>query len=220
MTYPPPPWNLSGHAVQTLHLIDTHRVRSRVPATLDIVEIWPGKTVGGVYLAEYGGDSILQYNELIVLGAIVRYGIEVGSWISHIYVDNPDSVEGGRGIWGLPKEMAEFTWEKGTRDRVRVSQGDRHLCSLDYNPNTFRLPLPFSIPNFSLLESELLLFPGKFKSNLGLVDATLQVPPESPFSELKLEQPGFSLSCEDLHLLAGQPKVVGEVVRERIFSHQ
>jgi acetoacetate decarboxylase len=30
-------------------------------------------------------------------------------------VDNPDSVAGGREIWGLPKELAEFSWLGGDR---------------------------------------------------------------------------------------------------------
>ncbi|WP_254566592.1 acetoacetate decarboxylase family protein [Oscillatoria sp. HE19RPO] len=212
MPYPCAPWTLKGRAVQTLHPIDTRRVRSLVPSDLAIVEIFPGKTVGGVYCAKYGSGSTLLYNELIVVSGLVRHRMQFGAWISHIYVDHPDSVAGGREIWGLPKELAEFTWEKDDRDRVMVRQGDRLLCSLDFSLKTFRFPIPFAFPSFSTLGSNLLLFPGELTSHIGLVDSRLVVPPESPFSMLNLSNPWLTFSCEDLRLVAGAPKVVQERV--------
>ncbi|MGL5191987.1 MAG: acetoacetate decarboxylase family protein [Chroococcales cyanobacterium] len=210
MPYPCAPWTLKGRALQTLHPIDTRRVRSLVPSDLAIVEIFPGKTVGGVYCAKYGAGSTLLYNELIVVCGLVRHRMQVGAWISHIYVDHPDSVAGGREIWGLPKELAEFTWERDERDRVMVRQGDRLLCSLAFSLKTFRFPMPFAFPSFSTLGSNLLLFPGELTSHIGLVDSRLVVPPESPFSMLNLSTPWLTFSCEDLRLVAGAPKVIQE----------
>ncbi|MBO0350939.1 acetoacetate decarboxylase family protein [Phormidium pseudopriestleyi FRX01] len=210
MPYPCAPWTLKGRAVQTLHPIDTRRVRSLVPSDLAIVEVFPGKTLGGVYCAKYGAGSTLLYNELIVVSALVRCGMQFGAWISHIYVDHPDSVAGGREIWGLPKELAEFTWERDDGDRVMVHQGDCLLCSLDFSIKTFRLPIPFAFPSFSTLGSNLLLFPGEFMSAIGLVKSRLVVPPESPFAMLNLTQPYLTFSCEDLRLVAGAPQVVKE----------
>jgi hypothetical protein len=212
MPYPCAPWTLKGRALQTLHPIDTRRVRSLVPSDLAIVEIFPGKTVGGVYCAQYGAGSSLLYNELIVVCGLVRHRMQFGAWISHIYVDHPDSVAGGREIWGLPKELAEFTWEKADRDRVMVRQGDRLLCSLDFSLKTFRFPLPFAFPSFSNRGSNLLLFPGELTSHIGLVDSRLVIPPESPFSMLILSNPWLTFSCEDLRLVAGAPEVIQERV--------
>jgi acetoacetate decarboxylase len=71
----------------------------------------------------------LEYSELIVIAGLVRYSGQIGGWVSHIYVDNADSVAGGRNIWGLPKELAEFIWEKNTsansafKNRLLVRQG-------------------------------------------------------------------------------------------------
>src|SRR5688572_23194128 len=128
MTYPSAPWTLKGFAVQTLQLVDTARARSFVPPDLDIVSVLPGKTLGVVYLASYGPESVLSYNELIVVPALTRYGKNVGFWISHIYVDHPDSMAGGREIWGLPKELAQFTWQMGEQNHVLVRQGEQVLC--------------------------------------------------------------------------------------------
>lgn len=112
MSYPQAPWILQGDAVQTLHLVNVEQVRSLVPLELDIISVWPGKTVASVYLSYYGSNSVLEYSELIIVPAVVSYQGKIGSWISHIYVDHVDSVAGGREIWGLPKELADFEWQE------------------------------------------------------------------------------------------------------------
>ena len=222
MTYPQAPWTLQGYALQTLQLIDVERVRPLIPPEFDIVSVLPGKTVGGVYLAYYGSGSVLEYSELIVAAAMVRYSGKIGGWVSHIYVDNGHSVAGGREIWGLPKELAEFTWEKGNSsasgydNRVIVRQGENTLCSFSYNKQNFGLELPFSGNVFSTLAASILLFKGEMKSRLGIVGSKLQVPAESPFASLGLEPPWLTIYCDRLCLVAGVPEVVGH--RKSVFS--
>jgi acetoacetate decarboxylase len=106
MAYPSAPWTLRGFAFQTVQPLDIDRVRPSVPSDLEIVSIFPGKTLGGIYVSSYGSTSTLQYSELIVVSALVRQGARLGAWISHIYVDNPDSVAGGRDIWSLASRTA------------------------------------------------------------------------------------------------------------------
>ena len=224
MVYPPSPWTLQGYALQTVQLIDVTRVRSLIPSEFDILCVLPGKTLGGVYVSYYSSDSVLEYSELIIVAGIVRYSGRIGGWVSHIYVDNVDSVAGGREIWGLPKELAEFTWEKSNRsasayeNHVLVRQGEQMLCRLDYNRQKFGLQLPFSGEFFSTLSASILLFKGEFNSRIGIVDSQLQVPPESPFASLDLEEPWLTIHCEPLRLVTGTPKIVGHRVGE--FSYQ
>ncbi|NEP51888.1 MAG: acetoacetate decarboxylase family protein [Moorea sp. SIO3C2] len=224
MTYPNPPWTLQGYAIQTLQLIDIERVRSLIPPEFDIVSLLPGKTLGGVYLSLYGSGSVLEYSELIVVAGRVRYSGKTGGWISHIYVDNHDSVAGGREIWGLPKEIAEFTWEKCDRvasptanrstryhHRVTVRQGENTLCRFSYNHAKFGWQLPLNDNVLSTLSGNILYFNGDFKSRLGLVASQLEVPPESPFANLGLKQPWLTLDMDKLCLTAGEPQVVGQL---------
>lgn len=96
MNYPPAPWNLYGNALQFLHLVDLDRAKALVPSDLEVITILPRKTLGGLYLSVYEATSTLSYHELIVIPALVRYQGSIGSWISHIYVDHPESVAGGR----------------------------------------------------------------------------------------------------------------------------
>jgi acetoacetate decarboxylase len=218
MTYPPAPWNLKGFAVQTLHLVEIDRARNFVPAGLEIVSVLPGKTLGSVYVSSYQAGSVMEYNELIVAAAVVRDRGKVGSWISHIYVDNLDSVAGGREIWGLPKEMAEFTWENNS---VTVNQENRNLCRLNYQDNLLsflRLPQNLSANSFSGLSSELLLFKASFQAKINSISAKLEIPSDSPFVNLNLKQPFLSLNLKELNLVANRPEVVGEKQQDLVTN--
>ena len=210
MNYPPPPWNLKGYAILTFNLLDFKQARDFVPEGLEIVAVLPGKTLGGVYLSVYETGSLLQYNELIVTSGLTRYKDQVSSWISHIYVDNTTSVAGGREIWGLPKEMAEFTWKD---NKVDVSQGGQFLCTLQYRRHWLNLGTwwnpKFTATAFSGLSKELLQFKSQFTTGLSLLSSKLTIPEDSPFAGLNLGQPWLTLKMNQLDLIAEVPKVIG-----------
>lgn len=216
MAYPQAPWTLQGYAIQTLQLIDVARVRPLIPPEFDIISVLPGKTVGGVYLSKYGQGSVLEYSELIVAAGLVRYSGKIGGWISHIYVDNPDSVAGGREIWGLPKELAQFNWENG--DRVVVTQEGKLLCSLNYGQPSFRWHFPLKGNVFSTLNASILSFMGEFEARVGLISGQIVVPPESPFASMDLDQSWLTFYADSLRLVAGVPAIVGH--RESVYSYQ
>jgi acetoacetate decarboxylase len=206
MNYPSAPWQLQGDAIQTLNLVDIDRVRQFVPPELDIVTIFPGKTIGSIYISEYQLGSVLTYNELIVAPALVRDRTKIGGWISHIYVDNPDSMAGGREIWGLPKELAEF--ERINR-QITVKQQDKTLCSLSYRPNLLselKVAPKISVPCFGNLNGNLLYFNNDFQGKVSCVDSTVEIPESSPFASLNLATPFLTVDLQDLKLLAGSPE--------------
>lgn len=209
--YPPAPWTLKGKAVQSLQLVDLEKVRSHIPPELEIVQPFPGKTFAGLYLAAYESGSDLEYHELIVVSGLVRYVNRTGIWVSHIYVDNLHSVAGGREVWGLPKQMAEFDWTEGQHPEVVVSQNQQVLCRLRYGWQIpgLRQPIPF-IGAFSTLGSELVWFSGEgaVYPHL-LLGAHLQVPNTSPIASLGLDQPWMVFYLRDLDLKIEPPTVEG-----------
>ncbi len=203
---PLPPWTLEGQAILGLYLIDYDRVRHLIPPELNIVSVFPGKTVGGVYLSDYREGSVLQYSELIVIAAFTQHGGHFGGWISHIYVDNADSVAGGREIWGLPKELAEFSWD-GDRS-VSVRQGNQRLCTLNYNPQGFGWRQSLAASAFSTMNGNLLTFKSELDSHLSLIGSHLEVFAESPFLGLGLGQPFLTVRCDDMTLRVAAPQVI------------
>jgi hypothetical protein len=205
MSYPSAPWILKGEAIQTLHLVNVDAVRSLVPPELNIISVWPGKTLAGVYLSQYGSGSMLEYNELIVAPAVVIHHGKVGVWVSHIYVDNVDSVAGGREIWGLPKEVADFTWDAKS---VTVRQGDRLLCTLNYNQQGLAWPQRLNAASFTKINSNLLIFNFEFQARLGLVGSQLEVPSASPFASINFSQPWLTVRAKQVNLRVDAPNPV------------
>ncbi len=207
MSYPQPPWTLKGDAFLTLQLLDIGQVRPLIPTELNIISVLPGKTIGGVYLSKYSSGSVLEYSELIIIAGFLSYQGKFGGWVSHIYVDNPDSVAGGREVWGLPKELAQFNW---TENSVTVSQANKLLCKLDCNRQSFGLPLKLGASAFSCLGSNLAIFPAIVESSFGLVSSKLEIPPTSPFAALKIGQPILTVHSDRLNLVVDAPKVLGQ----------
>lgn len=111
----------------TLHAVDVERARALVPPGLSLVRVLPGKTLGGLFLARYGPGSDLEYRELIVSGATVWHRGRPAAWVTHLFVDRPASVEGGRALLGAPKQLARFSSDG---DLVTVGDADRPVCRL------------------------------------------------------------------------------------------
>lgn len=209
MNYPPPPWTIQGYGFFNVHLLEIEKVRQFVPSEFKVISVFPGKTVGGVFIASYGSSSTLVYNELIVVSGLVSHANKIGSWISHIYVDNPDSVAGGREIWGLPKELAQFRWDTTQQPSVQVTQDDHPLCTMTSRWRSPGLPLPaIPAPVFSTLDTTPLLFQATGTFNLQLSRNTLDVPPASPFVPLHLGQSWLSFYSDRLSVVAGVPELM------------
>jgi acetoacetate decarboxylase len=67
--------------------------------------------VYGVALVDYQPDSPLTYHELLVARAVGR-GDRRRVSITDIWVDSPDSRDGGRSLWAIPKELCSFTQQE------------------------------------------------------------------------------------------------------------
>lgn len=210
-SYPPPPWHLYGSAFATLQPVHIECSRAFIPTDFQVLPVLPGQTLGGLYFALYEGNSTLTYSELIVVAGLVRHQYRWGVWVSHIYVDHPDSVAGGRNIWGLPKELAAFEW----RDHgVEVRQGDAVLCQFQYKQQG--LPLPIRMPTLSgnvlsILNGNILLFQGDFTESLNWIEGTVNIPATSPFAGLKLDHSWLTLQLCNLQLKAKMPDIVGQL---------
>ncbi len=209
MSYPSAPWTLKGYAYLTVYPIDISKAEKHIPTGLEIVQTLPGKTIGGVFLGNYGTGSTLTYSELIVVAGLVKQNGKIGSWISHIYVDNPDSIAGGREIWGLPKEDAQFFWQPNEQGSVTVRQGDQILCdySHGWQFNLWRQGGQFS--SYSQLASDLMIFNSAAVGNLVLVGSRLNVPASSPFAELVDSQPWIAVKAESLEISISEPTTIG-----------
>lgn len=91
MGYPAAPWQMQGQLWLSLF-----RVRG--------VEGRPAGVYGAAFVS-YEPGSELTYSEVLV----ARRGPDRAVTITDIWVDSPESVEGGRELWAIPKGLCEFT---------------------------------------------------------------------------------------------------------------
>ena len=151
------------------------------------------RALGGVLLANYTSGT-LAYRELIVFERATRRGMV----ISHIYVDDEQSLRGGREIWGLPKELATFAYGPAHFE----ARQERTLLSARLRRRPGRLPLIVPAPIVS--EAGATLGIARVKAAPALV--TLEVPPDSPFAHLGLDGTHLGLAGDDLKLTMPPPK--------------
>jgi hypothetical protein len=149
--YPPPPWRSRG-------TIWTGLLSTR--GTLDIpMGFRPllGSRRLVLMLVRYLGGT-LCYDEFL-LGSPVRRGVRAGLWVHHIWVNDAASMWGGRCIWGVPKESAEFSWKE---HGVEVSGPGGLVVNL-YLPPAARswLPLPLAAPAFGRIGDRYQYFVGR-----------------------------------------------------------
>src|SRR5689334_16867709 len=79
---------LLGHAVQTLHWLSTENARKWIPPELPIVSFWPGRTLGGLFVARYSPAPGVTCSELIAFCGVVRRQEKLGLWASHVYIND------------------------------------------------------------------------------------------------------------------------------------
>ncbi|MDF9715537.1 acetoacetate decarboxylase family protein [Nocardioides sp. ChNu-153] len=98
--YPPQPWDLTGRG-----WISAWRVRGSLPPLPAGVR--PVGRVALTMFVDYRPPGQMTYGELLA-GVLVRSGARVGLAITDIWVDSPASRDGGRALWGVPKNLASF----------------------------------------------------------------------------------------------------------------
>lgn len=207
--FPPAPWQLNGEFFAVGGLVPIARAREVVPADLEIVPVLPGMTLGAIAAARYTEGSILTYSELLVVPALVRSGGKTGGWISHIYVDDETSLQGGRGIWGLPKELATFDWEiLAERGRsstsLRVSQNGKPILDFWAAPRWFAVPTTFDLPVLSMVGGRLAPWHATISCRTHLASTHLEIPPEAPFAALR-PQGRFAIHGDSLSMRVQGP---------------
>lgn len=168
-THPAAPWQLNGELVV-------------VPA------LTAARQLGGVMLADYTSGT-LAYRELIVFSHATLKGMVV----SHIYVDDPQSLAGGHEIWGLPKELATFSYE---RTRFTARQGETTLLHARVRRRPGLVPLILPTPITSAKGHT--IGRARIKAAPALVE--LQIPHDSPFAPLGLAGRHVGLAGDDLRL--------------------
>lgn len=196
-SHPPAPWRLRGEASIVVVPVRAEAARrSAIPAGVTLLTVG-GWTVGGVMLARYDQRATLPYHELIVFSGLARAAGRPAFVVSHIYVDSLPSLRGGREIWGLPKELADFEWSART---VTVAQNGQALLRASLRRRAGHIALPLYAPVFGDRAGVSLRAAGRGRINGTPALAGLEVPSTSPFAHLGLRGRHLAVAGDELDL--------------------
>jgi hypothetical protein len=114
--------------------------------------------------------AAIIYDELII-GRMARHGRKLGVYVNHIWVDHYDSLMGGREIWGLEKQMAQFEWSDSS---VHISDDRGSLLTAHFDRDSkFFLPGWVPTPGFGFLNDKWTYFYADFTGKFSKPGMTL-----------------------------------------------
>ncbi|SDP97537.1 acetoacetate decarboxylase family protein [Lentzea jiangxiensis] len=119
--YPEPPWRLNGQSYAGIYRFPA-ALMPRLPAGVVPITL-AGHAIAAVMWVDYQRGSVLEYREFLV-GVLCRAGRKACLTTVSIWVDDHRSRVGGRALWGIPKEMAKFSFRHGKHAELEMSLGE------------------------------------------------------------------------------------------------
>lgn len=195
-SYPPEPWELRGQLHASAFLVPLEAVALDAPPGWRPVRLGRYAIVGTAWVT-YEPGGVLSYRELMAT-VLVRRGLRVVPTIVRIWVDSEASRDGGRALWGIPKELAEFSFQ------AQDYQADA-IASALVRP-LIRLPgrWPVSFRIVQTLAGAAKLTPVRARARVGLDRARLHAEPAGPLAFLAGRRPLVSFSIGDFRMRFGR----------------
>jgi len=122
--YPPEPWDLRGQMYLSVFAVPRsalYPLPAPLAAAVRPVPLGSRALVGAAWV-RYEPGGVLQYRELFSATLVHERGRPRVS-ITQIWVDSVASRDGGRALWGIPKNLAELTVRTGTGGSTVAAAG-------------------------------------------------------------------------------------------------
>lgn len=208
--YPPEPWYLGGHL-----LVSAFRVPVReLPAS--VLEAVPhdhaplvvaGHVTVGAAFVHYVPGGALRYEELL-LSLPVRKGLAIRQSIPYIWVDSEASMRGGRELWGIPKELGEFTRAvdgRAVRTAMRSARDGTEVAALDARVGPRLLPgtPPVPLATAQLLDGRRFVSRNTVFATVRALRTDWRFAPDGPLGFLAGRAPLVSLALHDAAVVFG-----------------
>ena len=182
MWYPPEPWHLRGRMYLSLWWVR-------------------GRGLVATAWVRYGPGGVLTYDELLC-AVPARVGARPSTTIVDIWVDSPQSLAGGRELWGIPKELAEFAIDGG---RFAATAGGATIASARLESGR-RLPgrVPFRFTVTQARDGRPLTSPVRGTARVSLARARWSPEPSGPLGYLAGRRPLLTLALTDFRMVFGR----------------
>ena len=195
--YPAEPWDLHGHAYVGVWLLPRDLAPDPHSRSTKPVRIFGRALVCAAFFV-YEEPSPLTYDEVMAT-VLVREGWRPRVSITHIWVNSEASRDGGRELWAIPKELADFDVARHSSYAAQDigSLEVRHVRRLPW-----RLPVGFRIAQDQA--GTLLVSPVSGRIRFGLAAARWSLAGDGPLGFLNGHRPLLTLACRPFHLLFGR----------------
>jgi hypothetical protein len=200
--YPPEPWELHGQLHSSVFLVPLRDVPGdEVPPDWHPVRIGRFAVVATAWVS-YEPGGVLSYRELMAT-VLVRSGRHLAPSIARIWVDSAASRDGGRALWGIPKELADFEF-RGSDFAAAAQDGAAAIASGTVRPLAWlpgRWPVRFTV--VQTLDGRAKVTPVRSRSRLGLSRATFVADSSGPLAFLAGRRPMLTVSVRDFRMRFG-----------------
>jgi hypothetical protein len=194
--YPPEPWRLCGDLHTSLFVVPLADLRVDLPPGWQPLRVGRFGVVGTAWVS-YRPGGVLAYDELMST-LLVRRGWRVLPTITHIWVDSPASRDGGRELWGIPKQLAKFGAFVATTEDGPIAAGSvARLLTLPW-----RWPGRFAV--VQRLAGTAKVTPVRFRARVGVSRARFAADPSGPLAFLAGRRALLSLSVIDFRMIFGR----------------
>ncbi len=203
--YPPEPWHLRGQLHASAFLVPLADVPVELPPGCVPVRVG-GRGVVGTAWVSYEPGGVLSYREVMAT-LLVRCGWRLLPTIVAIWVDSEASRDGGRALWGIPKELATFD-VRGGDFAARDEKGP--IATGTVRPR-FRLPgrAPVGFSVVQWLDGAARVSPVRTRAGVALSAATFDADPAGPLGFLAGRRPLASFSLQDFDMRFGGDRRAG-----------
>lgn len=199
-TYPPEPWDLRGQLHASAFLVPLADLPVDLPPGCRAIRLGRHGIVGTAWVS-YEPGGVLSYREIMAT-LLVRRGRRIMPTIVAIWVDSETSRDGGRALWGIPKDLASFDF-----DRERLSARDEKGGIAQGRVRTRfaipgRWPVAFSVVQW--LDGAAKVSPVHSRATVAISKATLDADPAGPLAFLAGRRPLMSFTLRDFEMSFGR----------------
>ncbi|WP_375475814.1 acetoacetate decarboxylase family protein [uncultured Jatrophihabitans sp.] len=198
--YPPQPWDLRGQMHASAFLVPLADVPVDLPPGHTPVRLGRFGVVTAAWVS-YEPGGVLSYQELMAT-VLVRHGWRLRPTITAIWVDSVASRDGGRALWAIPKELAEFAVGDG---RFAASDEKGPIAT---GVLRRRLRLPGRLPiRFAVAQSRAgaaVVSPVVARGSLAFSRSIFEATPGGPLGFLTGRRPLLTLSLGEFRMAFGR----------------
>jgi hypothetical protein len=158
-----------------------------------------GRAVVGAAWVRYEPGGTLSYRELLSAVLVHERGRPAVT-IVDIWVDDVRSRDGGRALWGIPKELADISVE---RDGA-AGAADTPIAAARIRARRWPGRWPFAFTVVQAVGAGVRRSPVRGRTGLGPAAATWRPEPDGPLGYLAGRRPVVSVALHDFRLRFGR----------------